>query len=168
MRYHNQRVLKKQPLSSRRYSAIPCLFGFEPRHPRHFRPLVSNNYSTIRRRTSPTKATATRNRHLGRLNRPEFETCPRRGAKYHFWPFPPFPLPPAAVPTRPQPPIRQRGSEQESVKAPVFRYFATWAPFGKLWRLLTDNEFTKILGWPGSGHFPLKLAARIHHDLRNI
>jgi len=26
---------------------------------------------------------------------------------------------------------------------------ATWAPFGRLWRLLTDNEFTKILGWPG-------------------
>lgn len=22
-------------------------------------------------------------------------------------------------------------------------------PLGRLWRLLTDNEFTKILGWPG-------------------
>src|SRR5208283_3852094 len=28
-------------------------------------------------------------------------------------------------------------------------HFATGAPFGRLWRLLTDNEFTKILGWPG-------------------
>lgn len=46
-------------------------------------------------------------RKRGRQRAGTWGSNPMRGARYHFWPFPPFPLLPAAAATRPQPPTRQ-------------------------------------------------------------